>query len=92
MKEEQEITKEQILKDLKSKLREYETKRENLRYERNQISYSLKYCRKLEYDFECKFLVQKITLTEDKIWIIDDVVSDLNNLIEDLEKLNGVSC
>ena len=26
--------------------------------------------------------------TDAKIWILDDVISDLNNLIEDLEKLN----
>lgn len=87
MKEEQEITKEQILKDLKSKLREYETKRENLRYERNQISFSIKNCDKLDYAFEKSVLRLKHEQVDAKIWILDDVISDLNNLIEDLGKL-----
>ena len=83
-----EITKEQILKDLKSKLREYENKRENLRYERYQISFSIKNCDQLDYTFEKTALRLKHEQTDAKIWIIDDIVSDLNNLIEDLEKLN----
>jgi len=52
MTQQTEITKEQILKDLKSKLREYENKRENLRYERYQISFSIKNCDQLDYTFE----------------------------------------
>lgn len=87
MKEEQEITKEQILKDLKSKLREYETKRENLRFERSQTSFSLKNCQQLDYGFETMGLRLKFDLIDRQIWIIDDVVSDFNNLIEDLGKL-----
>lgn len=87
MKEEQEITKEQILKDLKSKLREYENKRESLRYERNQIRFNIELCDKLDYTFEKTALRLKYEQIDARIWIIDDVVSDLNNTIEDLGKL-----
>jgi hypothetical protein len=87
MTQQTEITKEQILKDLKSKLREYENKSENLRYERHQISFSIKNCDQLDYTFEKTALRLKHEQTDAKIWIIDDIVSYLNNLIEDLEKL-----
>lgn len=87
MEQEEQITKEQILKDLKSKLREYENKRESLRYERHQISFSIKNCDQLDYTFEKTALRLKLEQVDSKIWIIDDVVSDLNNTIEDLSKL-----
>jgi hypothetical protein len=80
-------TQEQILKDLKSKLFQYENKRENLRYERYQISFSIKNCDQLDYTFEKTALRLKQEQIDAKIWIIDDVVIDFNNLIEDLQKL-----
>ena len=84
---ENKTTKEQFLKDIKSKLKEYENKREELRYERNQISFTIKNCQKLDYNFETMVLRLKHELIDKQIWIIDDVVCDLRTIIEDLEKI-----
>jgi len=85
--EQEQLTKEQILKEVKNLLKNYENKRDELRFERNQISFSIKNCQKLEYSFETTALRLKNEMNDKQIWLVDDIIGDLNNIIEDLEKL-----
>ncbi len=84
---EDKTNKEQIFKEIKSKLKGYENKREELRHEKTQILFTIKNCQKLDYDFEIMALRLKYEITDKQIWIIDDVVCDLRTIIEDLEKI-----
>lgn len=82
---EQKNQTQEVLTDLKSQLFKYQKKREDLRYERSKNSYTIENCRKLEYSFEITALRLKQELTDNQIWIYDEIIDTLTQTIQNLQ-------